>query len=141
MNLKDWYLIPIVATIVIVSAGLFVADLGIEDDGLSSFLSSANDMKEQAEESRLVMEEKTSAKGLEGFIENIPIFGDMAKAGKFVASIAGTIRSGFDMFVGFFRDMLISQVLGIPSVVVALVMVAMVGSFGFAVYRSLRGND
>lgn len=138
MNLKTFYWLPILIAIFLISSSIYIANFEIEDDDVDSFISHTNDLQDQAEDTRDVFEEKTTREGLSGMIEEIPIFGGVVKTLKFLSSIVGTLRSGLDTMIFFFNDVFSSEVLGIDSRIISLIIAGLVGAFGFAVYDAIR---
>jgi hypothetical protein len=138
MNLKDYIIVPIAVTMFLVASAIFIGSFNISDSETSAFLNSADDLVDEISDTRTTVEEKTSTEGLEGLIENVPVFGDLVKAGKYIASVVGTMRSAFNVFLGFLEDALFTNVLGVPSSIVALFLSGLVITFGFSIYRELR---
>ena len=140
MNLEGFWWLPIIVAITLISAGIYIAQWDVDDDDVNSYISKSNDMEEQTNNVRDVFESKTTEKGLSGIIEDLPIFGDLAKVMKFLTAIIGTLRSGVDLMIGFFSDVLSSEVLGIDSRIIALILAGFFGAFGFAVFKAIKGN-
>lgn len=140
MNLLDWAVVPIIVAIVILSLGIIIDDANIEDTEISNFVDNANDLQTSAETLEDQMISKTDPDSLQGFIENSPLIGDLVKTGRFVTGITGSIRTSFNVLVGFLRDSLSSQVIGIPASIVALVLALGIVNFAFAVLNSLKGE-
>lgn len=141
MNLKDWAIIPVITAIVLLSIAAIINDANIEDTGVSGFLDSANDFEDANNNLYDTFDEKTETGALGDFVESTPLLGDLVKTGRFVTGIVGAIKTSFAVFVGFFRDTMSSNVLGVPSGVVVMVMSLVMISFGFAVLNSMKGKE
>ena len=141
MNLEGYWWIPIIIAIVLISAGIYINNWEIQDSEVDSFINRASALEESAQNTRDVFDEKTTKEGLSSMIEEIPILGGTIKTLKFLTSIIDTLKAGFNLTIGFFQDVLSSDVLGIDGRIIALVVSGMVGAFGFAVYRSIKLGD
>lgn len=139
MDLKKFAHIPIIVAIVLISVGIYIGSFSIENPEISSFITSSEELTEKAKASRSVMEERTTKEGLTGIIEDIPVFGHIVKAGRFLASIVGTLRTSTDLFMTFLDNALSQSIIGIPSEIVALLLAGVFITFGFSVYRALKG--
>lgn len=139
MELKEFYHIGIVIAITLIAVSFFIAEYNIQNTEVSSFLQNAEDLKTETENIKRTMEGQTGEESIMDFIEEIPIFGSMVKAGRFLANMVGTLRAGVNVFLGFLQDALSSQVLGIPQSIIYLLIAGIFGSFAFAVYRGLKG--
>lgn len=141
MNLETFYLIPIILVVSLVCVSIFIANFEIEDDDVDSYFSKVDDFQDQIDDTRSVFESRTTERGLSGVIEEIPIFGGVVKVVKFISSIVGTLRSGVDLTIGFFSDVLGSEVLYIDSRIIGVLLAGIFGLFGFAVFKTIRSGS
>jgi len=140
MDLQQFAHIPIIIAMVLIAIGIFIGSMNIQNSELSNFISSSQQLTEKAKGIREAMEERTTEKGLTGLIEDIPIFGNIVKAGRFLASIISTIRDSIDLFLSFIKDSLNQKVFQIPSEITILLLTGIFITFGFSVYRAIKGG-
>lgn len=139
MELKDFGNLGIVTAIAVICVSIFIGELNITNTQISAFISKSQALSDQAKQVRSTFEAKTSEKSISDLVEQIPILGTVIKAGKYLATIVGTLRSAIDVFIGFFQDMLTSEVIGIDARIVGLIIVALFISFTWAIWNAMRG--
>lgn len=138
VQLQTFFTLGVVITIAILSIGVFISDLGANNQDTSDFMDSAKDFENNVNDARQTVEAGTSEDSLSALIEEIPILGNVVKVGKYLTMIAGVIKSAVDMLIGFFKDILLNETLGVPSGVVVVVIASIVVYMGFAIYKALK---
>lgn len=138
MDINKYIEIPIIIAVVLLCVSFYTVSLNIENSDLSTFLGKAQTMKEKAENIKDTFSNQTSENMVVKFIEEIPVFGTVVKAGRFLANIIDTVRSGLDIFLTFLTDALSSEVIGVPVEIITLLIASFFIGFGLAVYRALR---
>jgi len=140
MEFNRYIEIPIIIAISLFAITLFISQHQINNADINTYVGKAQEMRTKAEAIQTNIQNQTQGSNIWKYFEDVPVFGLMFKAGRYLGALLDVVMSALDTFTWLIRDSLNSAVLGVPTEIVVLVVALLFIGFGFAVYRALRGG-
>ena len=133
MNVSNIYYTMGIVALVLVCAGIFIANFKISDSTISSYIHNAETIGNELNSTAMTMQGKTEQSPL----QQLPVFGQIYTAGKILFGIAATVKDSAVLFVSFISDTI--QLFAVNSTVANLIRLLLVGLVVFAFVRAIRG--